>query len=213
MPLFRKEYLNTSTVLAIWKVEESTDLLLSQLFLDEQDLKLYSTLKLQRRQQHWLSVRVMVKEILGKQAKIYYDEHRKPSLPEENLNITITHSGEYSGIILSNIPEIGIDIEIIQPRIERLYPKFLNETEINSLPLDNRIEPLHIYWCAKESLFKIYGKHPLGFKKNLLIEPFIYEEKGRTKGNISLPEFNKTFWINYEKFNNYMLVFVGEKVN
>jgi len=29
-----------------------------------------------------------------------------------------------------------------------------------------------IYWCAKESLYKWYGKKNLSFKDNIFIEPF-----------------------------------------
>ena len=88
----------------------------------------------------------------------------------------------------------------------------MSDAELKSLQKKNQDEQLTVFWCAKESLYKLYGKKELAFKKNLIIEPFQYAEKGNIKGWIKNSSVNKSFALQYEKLNsgndNYMLVYV-----
>jgi hypothetical protein len=84
------------------------------------------------------------------------------------------------------------------------------------LQKENLPEQLTVYWCAKESLYKLYGKKELAFKENLKIEPFHYSEKGIIKGWIQKSAMKKAFAIQYEKLNSgddsYMLAYVINEV-
>jgi phosphopantetheinyl transferase len=53
-----------------------------------------------KRKKEWLSVRVLLKEMLGKYTPIVYDEYRNPYI-QEPYEISITHSKNIVGITLS----------------------------------------------------------------------------------------------------------------
>jgi len=76
-----------------------------------------------------------------------------------------------------------------------------------------QIEQLYVYWGAKETLYKIYGKRALHFKEDLLIEPFEYKGKGVINGCISIGEMKETYLLQYEKICDYMLVYVLKEIN
>ena len=76
---------------------------------------------------------------------------------------------------------------------------------------------MHVYWGAKEALYKAYGKGELDFKKNILVEPFLYENipyhasDGEFQGTILKEDFKKNFNLFYRKIDNYILVYAIEK--
>ena len=90
--------------------------------------------------------------------------------------------------------------------------KFINEEERKFLNINNIEEHLTVLWCAKESLYKLYGTKQLDFKKNLLIEPFDFSGNGKITGRIKTESMNKLYTLHYEKINsdnnNYILVYV-----
>ena len=71
---------------------------------------------------------------------------------------------------------------------------------------------LTLYWCAKESLYKLYGKKNLRFKENLFVEPFEYLGKGKIKAEIILDSMKSKYILRYEKISsgdkNYMFTYV-----
>ncbi len=86
----------------------------------------------------------------------------------------------------------------------------MSDHELENIKPENHIEQLFVYWCAKEALYKYYGKKELIFKEQLLIDPFPYFGKGEIRGHIITESFVKTLQLNYEKFNDHMLVYVIE---
>ena len=69
------------------------------------------------------------------------------------VNLSITHSKEFSAVALSK--KVGLDIEIQQQKIKNLTSKFIiNHTEIDNYDIKN----LTNIWCIKESTYKAFGK-------------------------------------------------------
>jgi 4'-phosphopantetheinyl transferase len=88
----------------------------------------------------------------------------------------------------------------------------MNEMKFNSLSEDNRLEHLHVYWGAKEALYKAFGKGELDFKKNILIKPFFYAHtEGVLYGSIETEDLKMDFTLYYKKIENYILVYAIEK--
>ena len=124
----------------------------------------------QRRQKEWLAVRALLTEMTGtKECEISYDDKGKPFLKKMPFQIGITHSRIYAGIILHPTLSVGIDIEPLRVKIDRVKHKFLSEREFAALPVGD-IRAYMTYWCAKEAMYKWYGKRGLEFKEHLIID-------------------------------------------
>ncbi len=196
-------------------MSESLDELLRMKQFSKENLTALDSYKYDHRKKEWLVSRILAEHIIGeKNIRIVYDEYNKPSLHGSNLHISLSHSHDLLGFIVDEAAT-GIDIEIIKPKIFNIKHKFMSKMELLSLQEENNAEQLTVYWCAKESLYKLYGKKELEFKENLPIEPFKYEEKGIIKGWIKNSVMNTCFNLPYEQLNlgkeRYMLTYIIAK--
>lgn len=100
---------------------------------------------------------------------IYYTESRKPFLKKElSTFISISHSKHYCALGVSS-NELGIDIEEISPRIERIASRFMNSDEEQFIG-DQKILDLTKLWTMKEAMFKLNNRTGIEFKTELIIK-------------------------------------------
>jgi phosphopantetheinyl transferase len=105
-------------------------------------------------------------------SEILIADTRKPYLVDEKYHFSISHCGNYAGVIASNSHRVGIDIELISPRIYNIFHKFVNEDEKVFLKEWEPLTQMHlqlttILWSAKEALFKWYGLGQVDFKEHM----------------------------------------------
>lgn len=212
MPLTFLENINTDTAIGLWKITESPEDLMARLQLKEHELKLLSSLSKEKRNLHWLATRVLLRKMLNTNQYIdcQADENGKPILINHPHHISLSHSYEYAAVMVSKTKKVGIDIEIIKEKIERVKNKFLNNQELSFINSDHQIEQLYVCWCAKEALYKLNGKKETSFKNHIHLEDFVYREKGSLSAKIEKENIAHQFTVNYEKLDNYMLGFVCE---
>ncbi|MCY7411266.1 MAG: 4'-phosphopantetheinyl transferase superfamily protein [Chitinophagales bacterium] len=110
---------------------------------------------------------------------------------------------------MSETQQVGIDIEKIDSKIERIKNKFLRDDELQIISTAHATEHKFVYWCAKESLYKWYGRKQLDFKEHLFIEPFEFAVEGKLRGEIRKNDFSVQLEINYLRIENYMMAFVS----
>jgi len=156
MPIIYKQEIEDHAILGVWKISESVEELLSMIQFTEGERETFEKFKLKSRQAHWLSYRLAIRQLLGndKQCDFYYDEHGKLHFSNLNYSLSVTHSGLYSGVIISKKHYVGIDIEKLGERINILAHKFLNKEELDRLPEVDQHKYLTVIWSAKEALYK-----------------------------------------------------------
>jgi len=162
----------------------------------------------------------------------------KISISHSNKFVAIQLSKTYSGIdiqqIVQKIERIAEkfmnskelnSLNILPQSRHKLYGRAFRLTQrkpnVRKILMENnqsgltrrQVEHLYVYWCAKETLYKIYGKRALHFKEDLLIEPFEYKGKGVISGCISVGKMKETYSLHYEKICDYMLVYVLKQIN
>jgi 4'-phosphopantetheinyl transferase len=201
MPLLYIKNLDETTRLGIWKVEETIDELQSQLMLNQRELDFFATLKKGKRNLHWLAGRVMIRTLLETPEfiEIKEDQFGKPYLPDFEYEISITHSYDYAGVIISK-HKVGIDIEKMKKDLHSVAPKFLSEKELLMLTENNYKKQLYIFWCVKECLYKWYGKKELAFKENIRIINNDLALDGKVNAEIVKNSYHKEFEVNFEEF-------------
>lgn len=176
MPLVYRKY-TSNYVIGIWKITESLDQLLKEWknkTPDEFDL-----VKNVFRKRQWLAARILAKRLAGISG-ISYAPSGKPFISGKNIykSISISHSRRLLVIIAGKKMASGIDIEMIEPRIEKIAGKFINEQEKKMLTPDLALMQMYLIWCAKETLFKYYSPESFDFKNDFTVLPFPCMEKG-----------------------------------
>lgn len=206
MGVVSKEYVEDDCLMGIWEVVEDFDTIYSKVSLDEDERNTLFSFKNTDRQIEWLSVRALLNNMTQRDSKIVYNHEHKPFLFDNSFNISITHSKKLTSILLSKEKQVGIDLEYMSHRINKISHKFINDSEY--ITSNKAFEQLHLYihWCAKEALYKICDKININFKENLTIKPFEIEHYGAIKGihqNIGVYE---EFQMKYLIRDNYVIV-------
>ena len=100
---------------------------------------------------------------------------------------------------------VGIDIEAIHPKVLRVKDKFLAAAEQQAAGED--LTKTLIYWCTKETLYKLYGRKHILFKEHLKVQPFNGQHPGILQASIQLPDFQKDYRIHYEVGTDFILTY------
>jgi phosphopantetheinyl transferase len=206
MGCISKHYLNEFTILGVWKIEEDLNTLLESVVLDNGDLKKYKVFASTSRKLEFLSVRALLAELLGRDARIVYNKNNKPFLKDGSRFISISHSHNLTAILMSANEKVGIDLEYMSTNIGRIAFKFINRREKITKVQENRRYHLYLHWCAKEALYKICDKEGISIKKNITIKPFEVKESGEIKGKVQTDKINDSFDLFYTKYDNYAIV-------
>ena len=206
MPLFKTIQPNPETTILVWKISESYDEFISQINLNSKSLNRLQNMKSELHQRGFLSIRKLLETAGYSDFDLSYDLSGKPHL-DDNKFISISHSNQFSAIIISN-QKVGIDIEKQREKIITIADKFALE-QLNKEFTQNYIQKLTIIWGAKEAIFKIENQKGISFKDHILLQNFEIENQNA----IAILNFEgntKNFDVQFIEIEDFTLVWVFE---
>ncbi len=137
---------------------------------------------------------------------LYYSDFGKPFL-KDGTHVSITHSNNFTGIILSKGKEVGIDIEMQRDKILRIAHKFTPIHEYRTLAnAEAVIRKLTIVWGAKESLYKIYAQPGLSFLKHIDVLDFGFDDN-KTTAYIRYKGTKSEYLVDFCEFEGFTCVY------
>lgn len=166
MPAYYQLVLDADTHLAIWEIIESDSFFLEAVPAPQQ------VHHPKKRLQH-LAGRYILSHLFADfpLSEILVADTRKPYLPEEQYHFSISHCGDFAAAIASRSRRVGIDIEVIQSKLESIQQKFISPREWTFLealaPAEARLDLITMTWSVKEALFKWYGLGKVDFKQDM----------------------------------------------
>lgn len=201
MPKVWQKYIKSGSLSGLWRISESTEELRGRYNLGEPE-----TFSHEGRTRQWLASRVLLQELLAEYGHSgTYEVHKlpsgKPVISIPGMFVSISHAGDYAAVVLSDAP-IGIDVEKLGNRIQRIRTKFMNPEDLAQLRDEADIEWMHTVWSAKEALFKF---HPLGnidFKEHLHLKKI---EEGFLAAEIRKDGERISMQVPYEQFDTYII--------
>ncbi|MCX8489485.1 MAG: 4'-phosphopantetheinyl transferase superfamily protein [Cyclobacteriaceae bacterium] len=206
MPLYKLKNTGSESAWGIWKVEESAEELAFAAFEEAPEGIVHLTKRLE-----WLASRALVRTLLEQNdlpySGIFKDEFGKPFLRELPHQLSLSHTYPYVAVQIDCNKSVGIDIEQPTEKLLRVAPRVLSMEELESAGSD--IRKHCVYWCAKEALYKVYGKRGLHFASQLLVDPFILEEMGNLKGIINAQEEKLNVVLSYEIEPEFVVVYTN----
>jgi len=203
MPLCLRPY----PTLGVWKTEESADQLLSLLEKKEEYLPFLEQCKSEGRKVERLAVRVLLKTLIGYEALVAYHPNGAPYIPGSSYNISISHTKGYVAVVLTDKKTpAGIDIEHHSERILKIRSRFLSEEE-NQINNNDEASRLLLYWCAKETAFKMLGQEGVDFRKHLHVTPFRYAQEGKIIVSETRTHSAASFSLEYRVTPEFALTF------
>ena len=206
MPLFKTITPNPTTTIYIWKVEEPLEDLEQNVNLTSHCSARLESMKSELHRRGFLSIRHLLHEAGYTDQDLYYTDNGKPHL-RDGKYISITHSYNFTAIIVSDDTEVGIDIEMQRDKILRIASRFTPLKEYHTLANEDAlIRKLTIVWGAKESLYKIYGVKGISFLKHIYVEDFDFEDS-KTTASISYEGNKSNYAIDFLEFEGFTCVY------
>jgi 4'-phosphopantetheinyl transferase len=209
MAIAYRQQIDDDTEFAIWRIEEEAEELYNQLQLDEQEKAYYEKLKVGKRNLHWLGTRVVLRQLLRTDEYIdcKVDAHGKPYLVNLPYHISLSHSFNYAAVMISKSP-VGIDIEQVKDKVERIASKFMRKEEMAFITERNKIKQLYVCWCAKEAVYKCFGQKEVSFADNILLKPFEFEGHGVVEARLFKEDTDLNYSVGYLQYEDYMIGYV-----
>ena len=202
MPIYKTITISEGTKVLIWKIEESFSELSHGICLSDHCQSRIGGMKSEIHRKGFMSIRHLLAEVGYEDKDLFYDNFGKPHLHDGKF-ISITHSHEFTGIILSDRKKVGIDIEKRRDKILRIAHKFTPLEEYHTLANEDAlIRKLTIVWCAKESLYKLYGKNGLLFLENIYVGDFNFED-GKTTAKVEFNGSSSEYEVNFIEFEGF----------
>lgn len=156
MPLTKIDRIDSHTQLALWKMDESEEQLLSRYPYMASPL---AGIKSETRRRERLTACALLETLTGNgQPQIGHDKSGKPDI--DNGSISISHTRGYCALLYS--PEahrrLGIDIEWTSSRVERVTSYFMRDDEEAATLADKLLN-----WSAKETCYKYFSEQDLKY--------------------------------------------------
>ncbi|RZT97007.1 phosphopantetheinyl transferase [Ancylomarina subtilis] len=210
MPLVKHIHINETCQLAIWKITEDLSVLQNAVCLNESDKDRCDSFGSIARKKEYLATRILVRTLLGEGIVIKNNADGKPYLINSDLDISISHSKDYVGIMVGKGHDLALDIEYLSERVFKITKRFMSEDEMSHLSEINKQVHIYQHWCAKECLIKLYGKKDVLLIDELKIHPFLPDQV-KFSGEVIRPDFSKKFNFQYETFDSYLMVWCCQK--
>ena len=211
MGAIMQKKISKDVTLGIWEYEEGNSENMGVGLKNKSDLVVYGKLKNAKLKRQFVGTRLLLQEMIPECNLIELKKNKngKPHLLGAGYNVSISHSGNYVAVLLSQISEIGVDIELIGEKAVRIRNRFMSDFEVQKyeeMKPSKRNSFAHLIWGAKESLYKLYSKGNVSFKDNLILTPFDLQDEGTLMGNVKLGAVDINCELCYFKVNEYMVV-------
>lgn len=212
MPFHSSIVINETTTAYFWKITEDFNTLFRAVKLKDVSLARLETMKAESHQNGFLAVRMLLQHIGFSDFDLYYDENGKPHLEKKedrekkkDLHISISHSFDFSCICISSDKIIGIDMEIVKPKILRIAPRFMDIKHIEGLPEAEQIEKATVIWGIKEAIFKIKNEKGISFPNHIFENIFCLSDSS-CQAELRFNEKIENFHIQFYPVEDYIFV-------
>lgn len=203
MPFFYQQNINETAHLAIWSIQEPASFF-------ETDVQLAIPIANEERRTQHLAVRLLFKLMMPEAdlSQLVMADNGKPYLLGMPFHFSFSHCKGYAACAVDDQP-IGIDIEIIHPRISKVAHKFLNDSEkamIAALDEKDQLNQLAFLWAAKEAIYKMYEQLGIDFAKDFNILALTNLDRGTVPAVILHKGSNIKVHLDYHFGTDYVCV-------
>jgi phosphopantetheinyl transferase len=166
VPLVYQQNINAVTRMGVWHIAETEDFF--RLVPLQKDIT-----HPHKRLQH-LAGRYLLKELYPDfpLALIKIAGTRKPFLEDEAYHFSISHCRDYAAVLISKEKRAGVDIELVNDKIDRIMPKFLTAEEGFLIPHGAIKKTATLFWSVKEAVYKWQGTGGTDFKEHIRIQKY-----------------------------------------
>lgn len=205
MPIIRTIQIDDDTKLSVWKISEEEPFFRQRVAIEPEIHQSH------KRLQHFAGRYLLLELFPAFPVKdIRVTDRRKPYLPDNSYHFSISHCGDYAAAIVSRKGAVGIDIELAQPKIEKVSHKFLSPREVAFIDPVRALSHKTVCWSAKEAVYKWYGLGSVDFREHMQLQPFPFMQTGMLTCDFMKPDKNARLYLHYLMDGEMCLAWVVE---
>ncbi len=206
MPILKIHSLGKQRAWAVWHITETEEALAGYAKERCPDEIINTQKRLE-----WTAARALTRAILESFNDEYFgigkNQFGKPFLKKSPHHISLSHSYPYVIVQIDGTHDVGVDLEQPKEKLRVVAKRVFSHGEVEDAA--NDLVKLCIYWCAKEALYKIYGKKNLLFTDHLKVDPFHLSSDGYLVGRIVFNREETVVHLQYLVEKDYTLVFTS----
>jgi phosphopantetheinyl transferase len=204
MPFFYQQNINESEHLAIWSITEP-------LSFFEEGMTVDVNIQNEERKIQHLAVRLLFSLMMPEAnlKDLVMADNGKPYLKGVPFHFSFSHCKGYAACAVSDHFPIGIDIEIIHPRIAKVAHKFLNDAEkamLANLNEEDALKQLAFFWAAKEAMYKKHEQLGIDFSRDFNILGLTNLDRGLVSAEITHKGIISSVQLDYHFGQDYICV-------
>ncbi len=204
MPFFYQQNINETAHLAIWSIQEPASFF-------ETDVQLAIPIANEERRIQHLAVRLLFKLMMPEVdlSQLVMADNGKPYLMGLPFHFSFSHCKGYAACAVDDHQPIGIDIEIIHPRIAKVAHKFLNDAEkgmLEGLDEPSKLNQMAFLWAAKEAMYKQHEQLGIDFAKDFNVLGLTDGAQGTVKAQILHKGIDLSVALDYHFGADYICV-------
>jgi len=204
MPFFYQQNINESEHLAIWSITEP-------LSFFEEGMTVDVNIQNEERKIQHLAVRLLFSLMMpeANMKDLVMADNGKPYLKGVPFHFSFSHCKGYAACAVSDHFPIGIDIEIIHPRIAKVAHKFLNDAEkamLANLNEEDALKQLAFFWAAKEAMYKKHEQLGIDFARDFNILGLTNLDRGLVPAEITHKGIISSVQLDYHFGQDYICV-------
>ena len=204
MPFFYQQNINENEHLAIWSITEP-------LSFFEEGMTVDVNIQNEDRKIQHLAVRLLFSLMMpeANMNDLVMADNGKPYLKGVPFHFSFSHCKGYAACAVSDHFPIGIDIEIIHPRIAKVAHKFLNDAEkamLVNLNEEDALKQLAFFWAAKEAMYKKHEQLGIDFARDFNILNLTNLDRGMVTAQINHKGITSSVQLDYHYGQDYICV-------
>ena len=204
MPFFYQQNINENEHLAIWSITEP-------LSFFEEGMTVDVNIQNEERKIQHLAVRLLFSLMMpeANMKDLVMADNGKPYLKGVPFHFSFSHCKGYAACAVSDHFPIGIDIEIIHPRIAKVAHKFLNDAEkamLANLNEEEALKQLAFFWAAKEAMYKKHEQLGIDFSRDFNILGMTNLDRGIVSAEITHKGIISSVQLDYHFGQDYICV-------
>lgn len=200
MPLLKILKIHEGQI-GIWKIDENEFISNQFKSTTSEYHPNVSSYKSKHKKMQVLCARLLAQKLLPDH-QLLKNKFGKPYLNPNTLSISISNDQDLVAMIV-NSEKCGIDIQTPKRKIFNIKKKFINKDDFS---YDGNNEDLLWTWCAKESMYKIFGIPEIFFKDHLKIKVI---NENTLYGECVHEKYFFSCQLNKLKINNHFLVYTS----
>jgi 4'-phosphopantetheinyl transferase len=173
----------TGLQLAVWHLTEPEDFFTRDLTWSADESAELAAHHSPSRRMEWMASRWLLHRLTGATERLVVSKNAtsRPFFQKKpDLHCSLSHSHGVVAALTSDVP-CGCDLQVVVEKIVRIAPKFMRPDElawVDAHPESERLVLKHVFWSAKEALYKTYGLRELDFRQHLYLAPFEWQAGG-----------------------------------